>query len=109
MIGGVIVGGTDNAQMVIRALGPSLSGQNVAGALQNPKLDLYDDQGTVIASNDNWKDTQRAEIEASGLAPTNDKEFAISISLQPAAYTAIVSGVGATTGVALIEAYNLPQ
>lgn len=108
MIGGVIIGGTDDAKMLIRAIGPSLADEGVTGVLGDPELDLYDAQGTKIASNDNWKDTQEAEIMATGLAPTDDLESAISISLAPAAYTAIVSGVGDTTGVGLVEAYNLP-
>jgi hypothetical protein len=87
---------------------PVASGAGVAGALADPQLDPYDSQGTKIASNDNWKGAQKAEIMASGLAPSDDRESAISISLAPAAYTAIVSGVGETSGVALVEAYNLP-
>lgn len=108
MIGGFIVGGDDDAMMLIRAIGPSLFDAGVAGVLQDPQLDLFDSQGTKIASNDNWKDIQETEIIASGLAPTDDRESAINITLPPASYTAIVSGVGGLTGVALVEAYNLP-
>ena len=108
MIAGVIVGGPDNAPMLIRALGPSLAVFGVNGSLTDPQVDLYDSQGTKLAYNDNWRDTQEAAIAATGLPPTDDRESAINISLAPGAYTAIVSGVGDTSGVALIEAYNLP-
>ena len=107
MIGGVIIGGILNAKMLFRAIGPSIV-QLFTTPLQDPQLDLYDAQGAKIATNDNWKDTQEAEITATGLAPTDDRESAISISLVPGAYTAVVSGVGGTTGVGLVEAYNLP-
>lgn len=105
MIGGFILGGQDQAPMLIRAIGPSLP---VADALADPRLDLYNSQGTLIQSNDNWHDSQEAEIEASGLAPSDDRESAISTSLAAGPYTAIVSGVGGTSGVGLVEAYNLP-
>jgi YVTN family beta-propeller protein len=108
MIGGFIVGPSDAANMLLRAIGPSLADQKVTGVLDDPQLTLYNAQGTVIGSNDNWRDTQEAEIEASGIAPTDDRESAISISLEPGGYTAIVGGVDGTTGVALVEAYNLP-
>jgi hypothetical protein len=75
--------------------------------LADPQLDLYDSQGTKIDSNDDWRDTQESEIEATGLAPTDDHESAISTTLPPGAYTAIVSGVGGTSGLGLVEAYNL--
>ncbi len=109
MIGGFIVGGTEStaSSMVVRAIGPSLSAFGVADALQDPTLELHDGSGTLIASNDNWKDTQQSELEAAGLAPTDDRESAIEIALGPGLYTAIVRGVGDTTGVALVEAYNL--
>ena len=109
MIGGMIVGGTGQVATptVVRAIGPSLTGLGVADALQDPVLELYDSTGTIIASNDNWKDTQQEEIEAAGLAPTEDSESAISAALPPGAYTAIVRGANGTTGVGLVEAYNL--
>jgi hypothetical protein len=107
LIGGVIIGGTSPAKMVIRGIGPSIIPLLIT-TLPDPQLDLYDADGMVIASNDNWKDTQEAEIMATGLAPTDDLESAISIDLSPGAYTAILSGVGGTTGIGLVEAYNLP-
>ncbi len=107
LIGGVIIGGTLPAKMVLRGIGPSII-ELFTTPLPDPQLDLYDADGMLIVSNDNWKDTQEAEIMGTGLAPSNDLESAISIDLSPGAYTAILSGVGGTTGVGLVEAYNLP-
>ena len=109
MIGGFIVGGGGGggATVLVRAIGPSLTGQGVSGALADPTLDLYDVNGTVIASNDNWKDTQEAAIMATGIPPTGDLESAIEDFLLPGNYTAIVRGVNNATGVALVEVYNL--
>ena len=106
MIGGFILGG-GTADVLVRAIGPSLTSFGVAGALQDPVLELHDGFGTLIVSNDNWKETQQTEIEATGLPPTNDKESAILMTLLPAPYTAIVRGKNDTTGVALVEVYEL--
>jgi hypothetical protein len=70
-------------------------------------LELHDSNGTLIAANDNWKSDQQAAIEATGIPPTDDAESAIVVTLAPGAYTAIESGVGDTTGVGLVEVYNL--
>ena len=109
MIGGFILGGPiGNTTVVVRGIGPSLGVQGVADALSDPTIDLYDSQGALLASNDNWQDTQQAELEASGLAPNDASEAAILMDLSPGAYTAILRGKGDTTGVGLVEAYNLP-
>jgi hypothetical protein len=109
MIGGIIVGGASDtaSTIVVRAIGPSLAAAGVANPLQDPVLELHDSTGAIIATNDNWKDTQQTEIEAAGLAPADDRESALQIVLGPGAYTAIVRGAGETSGVALVEAYNL--
>ena len=107
MIGGVIITGADPVNAVVRAIGPSLGGFGVVGALQDPTLELHDANGNVT-SNDNWRDTQEAELLADQLAPTDDRESAIAATLVPGAYTAIVSGKNNTSGVALIEFYQLP-
>ena len=108
MIGGFIVLDTGvSTSVLMRAIGPSLGAAGIAGALADPTLDLHDSNGAVVASNDNWKGTQKSEIEATGLAPTDDRESAILQTLSAGAYTAIVQGKNNTTGVALIEAYNL--
>ena len=107
MIGGVIVTGIDPATILFRALGPSLASFGIQNPLPNPTLDLYDAQGTQIATDDDWKESQQAAIEGTGLAPPNDLEAALLAVLLPGDYTAIVRGAGGGTGVALIEAYDL--
>ncbi len=110
MIGGVIVGGGFGGgatRVLVRAIGPSLTGSGVSGALQDPTLELHDGNGAIIATNDNWKSDQRAEIEATTIPPTDDLESAMVRTLTPGAYTAIVRGKNNTTGVALIEVYDL--
>lgn len=111
MIGGVIVSGDNSKRIVVRALGPSLTAQGVSGALPNPTLGLYNAQGTLIDSNDDWQtNPNAAEIQADTLAPSQPTESAVIDTVQPGAYTAIVSGVGATpTGVAIVEVYQVPN
>lgn len=92
---------------MVRALGPSLEDSNVEGPLQDPTLQLVNQSGTVIAENDNWKQNE-AEIAATGIPPTRDPESAVVISVAPGLYTAIVRGQGGTTGVGLVEVYNIP-
>ncbi len=108
MIGGFIVrpGGGTETEVIVRAIGPSL-GTLVENALTDPTLELHDSNGVPVASNDNWKESQQSEIEATGLAPTDEAESAIVASLVPGAYTAILKGKGDTTGVALFELYSL--
>jgi hypothetical protein len=108
MIGGFILGnGNTNARVLIRAIGPSLTAFGVPDALADPTLELHNNNGDLIVANDDWKDTQQAEIEATGIPPSDDRESAIVQTLVPGAYTAIVRGKNNTTGVALVEAYKL--
>jgi hypothetical protein len=107
MIGGFIVADGGNASALIRAIGPSLTAEGVAGALQDPMLELHDGNGVMIASNDNWRTDQEAEIIATTAAPSNEAESAIVKTLGPGNYTAIVRGKNDSTGVALVEVYNL--
>jgi hypothetical protein len=108
LIGGFIIGSTSGTtRAVLRGIGPSLTAVGVPGALQDPTLELHDASGALLAMNDNWKDTQQVEIEATGLAPTNDLESAILTSLVPGPYTVILRGKNNTVGVGLVEAYNL--
>ena len=111
MIGGLIVGGGSGGttRVIVRALGPSVP---VAGALGDPTLELRDSSGTLVDSNDNWKtrpdgSSQQLEIEATGIPPTNDLESALLQTLPAGNYTAIVRGMNGTSGVGLVEAYNL--
>jgi hypothetical protein len=93
--------------VVVRAIGPSLADAEVANPLADPMLDLYDADGVIILSDDNWRDSQESLIQSTGLAPTNDAESAIIRSLTPGSYTAVVRGKDGGTGVALVEVYNL--
>jgi hypothetical protein len=99
--------------VIVRALGPSLTSFGIAGALGDPTLELRDGSGTLIATNDNWKindqtgQSQQADIEATTIPPTNDLESALVASLAPGNYTAIVRGKNNTTGVGVVEVYNL--
>ncbi|MDQ3116683.1 MAG: hypothetical protein M3Q86_08785, partial [Verrucomicrobiota bacterium] len=89
------------------AIGPSLGTAGVANPLQDPTLEIHDGSGALIAFDDNWKDLQEMAIADDGLAPSDDRESAIEATLAPGAYTAIVRRLNNTTGVALVEAYNL--
>lgn len=108
MIGGLILlDGSTN--VIVRAIGPTLSAAGVAGALQDPTLELVDGNGATLSFNDDWRDgSQEAQIIASSIPPSNDREAAIVAGLQPGAYTAIVRGKNGAAGVALVEAYALP-
>jgi uncharacterized repeat protein (TIGR03803 family) len=110
MIAGFVVGemGSGPTRELIRATGPSLSAAHVTGALQDPRIELHNSNGALVATNDNWgNDLHAAQIHSMGLAPSDPRESAMLPSLNPGAYTAIVRGANTTTGVALIEAYNL--
>jgi hypothetical protein len=106
LIGGFIITGGPKLVM-IRAMGPSLAAAGVSPALANPSVALYA-KGTQLASNDDWKtNANAADITASGIAPNDDLEAALLIRLEPGAYTTIVSGVGGTTGIGLVEVYEI--
>ena len=111
MIGGFIVRGDAPKKMIVRARGPSLylNGTPIAGRLTDPNLELHDSNGAMLAQNDDWRSTQRTEIEASSLAPTDDHEPAVVASLAPGSYTAIVRGPATGNGIALVEIYDLDQ
>ena len=108
LIGGFIVGGADSKSMVLRALGPSLSGFGLSDVLMDPILSVYDSSGTLVARNDNWQtDPSRSFVEANGLAPANALESAVARSLAPGAYTVIVRGKQTTPGIGLVELYDI--
>jgi hypothetical protein len=108
-IGGFIIGGQTPKRVLIRAIGPSLQQFGVPNPLADPILELYGSGPSPIASNNNWRDTQEAQIKATGLAPVHDLEAAIDTTLTPGNYTAIVRGNNNGTGVALVEVYDLNQ
>jgi hypothetical protein len=108
MIAGfILAGGAGGSKVVVRAIGPSLEAAGIAGALADPTLQLHDGNGVSIAFNDNWRDAQRAEIEATGVSPLDDRESAIVATLPPGPYTAVLASRDGTTGIGLIEVYNL--
>jgi N-acetylneuraminic acid mutarotase len=118
MIGGFIIEGSHPQRVIIRAIGPELSAPpfNIPNALADPALELHNGSGTLLASNDNWMTTilggiitsdQVQDIRDSGHAPTDPRESAIIATLPPGNYTAIVRGVNASTGVGLVEVYDL--
>jgi hypothetical protein len=108
-IGGFIISGTAPKHVLLRAIGPSITG--LPGVLADPVLELHGPAGFAPVTNNNWQDdpAQAALILASGLAPTNNLESAIDATLNPGAYTGVVSGNGVTTGIGLIEVYDLSQ
>ena len=103
-IGGLIIAGDQDKKVIVRGIGPSLQ---VQGALQDPVIELHDSGGALIASNDNWKDSQQGEVEASGVAPSDDRESAIVRTLSPGNYTVVLRGKDNSSGVALVEVYDL--
>ncbi len=116
MIGGFIVQGSGLKRVIIRAIGPELTQYGITDALANPRLELHNGNGALIGTNDDWQTTlpggiitgnQVGDIQNSGHAPTAASESAIIANLQPGNYTAIVRGVSNTTGVALVEVYDL--
>ena len=108
-IAGFIITGTGSKSVVVRGLGPTLLSRHStsAGTLADPTLQLFDSGGHPFWFNDNWKDTQQTQIQSTGLAPPNDLESGILQILQPGNYTAILSGKNGTTGVGLVEVYDI--
>ena len=111
LIGGFIVGGSAlaNNAVVVRAIGPSLSSGGVNNPLSDPVLELHDSSGAIIASNNDWQDTQKVQITASGLAPTDPRESAIFATLPTGNYTAVVLSGDHTTGIAVVEVYSVSE
>lgn len=112
MIGGFIIRGNPSKPVILRGMGPSLVNSNIpaASVLNDPMLELRGPDGALITSNDNWKDSpQRPQIEGTPFEPTDDREAVIMATLAPGAYTAILSGVGQTSGIGLVEIYDNDQ
>jgi len=105
MIAGFVVGGTDDETLLLRGIGPSLT--SVANPIPDPALSLYDANGDVVMQNNNWADTQEADISATGLAPSDALESAILVQLPPGSYTVILIDSTSTPGTGLVEVYNL--
>jgi uncharacterized protein (DUF1800 family) len=111
MIGGFIIRGDLSKRTIVRVKGPTLSlnGVPLAGRMMDPMVELHDGNGALMAQNDSWRSTQESEIAASTVAPTDDREAAIVATLVPGNYTAVVRGTNNTTGIALVEMYDLDQ
>jgi len=111
LIGGFIIGGSAlaNNAVIVRALGRSLAGSGINNPLSDPILELHDSSGAVIASNNDWQDTQKAQITASGLAPTDPHESALFATLPAGNYTAVVRSGDQTTGLGVVEVYSVGQ
>jgi hypothetical protein len=108
-IGGFIISGTTPKRVLLRGIGPSLTQFGIPSPLPDPVLELHGPNGFVTVTNDNWRDDQEAEIQATGIPPTNNLESAIVATLNAGSYTVILRGNGNTIGIALVEAYDLNQ
>ena len=104
LIGGFIVTGNAPKKLVLRAIGPSLT---VGGAMQDPVLELFSGDGTLLMTNDDWKSDREQEIRDTTVAPSNDREAAIVAAFEPGNYTAVLKGKGGGTGIGLVELYDL--
>ena len=104
LIAGFIVTGTQPKKIIVRGIGPTLP---VNANLADPTLELHDASGAVVAANENWRDTQQDELQATTIPPSNDHESAIVKNLTPGNYTAVLAGKGGTTGVGVVEVYDL--
>src|SRR5205085_9369385 len=105
LIGGIITS-KGLTKVVVRAIGPTLTNFGITNPLLDPTLELFDDSGTPIATNDDWQTSQKSLIEATTLAPGDARESAIFAALRPGNYTAVVRGKNGATGIAVVEAYN---
>ena len=107
LIGGFIISGSQPKKVIVRALGPTLGTFGVSGALTDPTITVINSSNVVVASNDDWRNTQAAQIAASGFAPPNDLESAIIATLPPGSYSAVVNGKNGGTGIGLVDVYEL--
>jgi hypothetical protein len=109
MIGGFILGGSSNTNVVVRGLGPSLAQFGISDFLVDPTIELHDGSGTLLVSNDDWQDdpVSASQLTALGLAPQDAAEAGIYRSLAPGAFTAVLAGKNGGIGVGLVEIYNV--
>jgi hypothetical protein len=108
LIGGFIIGGSQPKDVIVRALGPSLANSGVANSLSDPTLELHDGNGNTLRSNNDWQQDPNAPIIASlGFAPSDSRESALFVTLNPGNYTAVVQSANGATGVGLVEVYDL--
>jgi hypothetical protein len=107
MIGGFIITGNGPKKVAVRGMGPVLARSGINDFLADPVLELRNSSGALLRENDNWKDSQRSEIEGTDIEPSDDREAVIVMTLNPGAYTALLTGKNETTGLALVEVYDL--
>ena len=108
MIAGfILAGGTGGSKVIVRGIGPSLTAAGIAQPLGDPTLELHDGNGVAIAFNDNWRDTQQNDIQATGVPPTNDREAAIVADLPPGSYTAVLADRNGGSGIGVVEVFCL--
>lgn len=105
MIAGFVVDGSDSMQVYVRTLGATLSNYGIENPLQDPKMTIKDSQGNIVGENDDWNNN--ADVIATGSEPTDDKESALVLTLQPGAYTVVVEGVNGATGTAIVAVDKL--
>ncbi len=108
-IGGFVISGSGSKRVILRAVGPSLTGFGVTGALSATSIELRNSAGALVSQNTRWQDSQRDEIQASGFPPADPRESAIVATLSAGSYTLIVRGAGGEMGVVLIEMYDLER
>ena len=107
LIAGFVISGSQPKKVIVRALGPTLSNFGVNGTLADPTIAIVNSSNVVVGSNDNWRNTQEAQIAASGFAPPNDLESAIIATLPPGSYSAVVTGKNGGIGIGLVDVYQL--
>jgi hypothetical protein len=107
MIGGFIITGNTPKRVLMRALGPSLAKFGITNFVSDPFLQLRSQSGALLQQNDNWKDSQQAEIEATGLAPSDDREAVIIATLTPGQYTGLMTNKLGVPGIGTFEVYDL--
>lgn len=109
MIGGFILGGSQNTHVVLRGIGPSLAQFGLSPVLADPTLELHDSNGATLVANDDWQSdpASASQLTSLGLAPSDLKESGIYTSLPPGAFTAILAGQSGGTGIGLVEIYNV--
>jgi len=99
---------TGGVRVIVRRIGPSLTQFGIADALQDPVLEIHDSDGAIIAQNDNWRDTRETLIQGTGIRPSDEREAAILQALPQGNYTAVLYGKNSTSGMVLVEVYNVP-
>jgi hypothetical protein len=106
--GFIVAGNGASAKLVVRGMGPSLASADVKEPLADPVVEVRDADGVLLAVNDNWAETQAADIEEAALAPADPLDAATIIEVPPGAYTAMLRGADGATGVGVLEIYKLP-